>query len=89
MTEQPEKPARPRVVRIPKPPKPVKGQAVALLKSLLERAERGEIVDLAVVVVTDDGMGDGDWIDLEYGNIVVGELRLLTDEISAAMRGDE
>lgn len=86
--DEPEKPRR-RVVAIPKPPKPVNEATVAMLRGLLERAEKGEIVEAAVVSVTHDGLGERDWPELDYGNLILGELFLLADEISESLRSED
>lgn len=79
---------RGRVVALPKPPPAVSPAAVELAERLLRMAQAGELVELAVVYVGADGASGNDWTPIESAALVLGELRLLSDDLSEAVRCD-
>ncbi len=83
--DEPEKPRR-RVVAIPKPPKPVNPDCVALFRGLLERAESGDVTEAAVAWIEADGSSNNERTGIVSVASMLGELKLVADDLSAAAR---
>ena len=82
-------PKRGRVVALKKPPPMVNPEAVALAEGLLQMAKAGEIQDLMAVWATPDGETFNERTAIEYVAPMLGELRLVGDELSQSAREDE
>lgn len=85
--DEPEKPARrSRVVAIPKPPKPVNPDCVALFRELLARSEAGDVTEAVVAWVESDGTSNNERTGVSCVAAMLGELKLVADDLSAAAR---
>ena len=87
MTE--ETPKRGRLSVIKREPPPVNAEVVDMLRDWLSRAERGEIIEFAAVCVTNELFGHSERTAIDYTTVMLGELKLLADEISEASRNAE
>ena len=85
---QPE-PKRSRVVALKKPPPVVNGEAVALAEGLLQMAKSGELQELVVVWAAPDGVTSNERTGIEHIAPILGELRLVGDELSEAAREED
>jgi hypothetical protein len=91
----PDAPAEPaparkrgRLVGLPRPAPTVSPAAIELAERLVRMARAGELVELAVVFVGPDGASGNDWTPIESAALVLGELRLLADDLSEIVRGE-
>lgn len=79
---------RSRVVGLRKPPPPVSAEAVALCEGLLDMARKGEIVEIMVVYADAAGATGNERTSIEFVAGMLGELRLVGDDLSEAARNE-
>ena len=79
---------RGRVVALAKPKPPVYHEVVDTLRELLERAEQGEIAELVVVYAEPDGATGYQRTTVTFMAAMLGELRLVGDDLSEIARSD-
>lgn len=82
----PDTPKRRRLAVVKPPPKPVNPDCVELFRVLHEQAERGDVTEAVVVWLEFDGSTDNERTGISDAVGILGQLKLVADEISAATR---